>query len=245
MKKIAVIALSLGLLGALPAAQAATVSVDAGTYVFSYDDSFLTGSIFSSGSNVFTFSGLSYQASATGGGAENGLAVGSFNGYNGQPYPIVITPKAGYQIIGVTESVYGGYAATASADADGAAGVSAGLVSRWVLLNGVYPLGQNTPYQIGGVVSGDPSVSSTYKASGSLDFTPAITADGLVPGPVVLASLDLLVAAGAHGNGSAAIGTLNQYQIGVQTAAVPEPEALALMLAGLGLVGFKLARRKN
>ncbi len=245
MKKFAVAALSLGLLSVLPAAQAATVSVDAGNYVFSYDDSFLTGSIFSAGSNVFTFAGLSYVASAPG---SSELTVASFDGYAGKPYPVVITPKAGYQIVGVTESIFGQAQATAGAGQGAVAGVGAGLVSRWVLREGVFPLGQNTPFDVAAVaLAGGPTVSGNYAVSGSLDFGPAISADNLAPGAVVLSALDLVLNTSASGVGSSAAGSLNTYQIGVRavpTAPVPEPQSVALLLAGLGFLGYRMASRK-
>lgn len=245
MKKFAVAALSLALLSVLPAAQAATVSVDAGNYVFSYDDSFLTGSIFASGGNVFTFAGLSYLASTPG----NELSVASFDGYAGKPYPIVITPKAGYQIVGVTEAIFGQASATAGAGEGAVAGVSAGLVSRWVLREGVFPLGQNTPFDVAAVaVAGGPTVSGNYAVSGSLDFGPAISADNLAPGAVVLSALDLVVNTAVSGVGGSATGSLIAYQIGVRaapTAPVPEPQSVALLLAGLGFLGYKLATRKG
>ena len=245
MKKFAVAVLSLGLLGALPAAQAATVSVDAGTYTFSYDDSFLAGSSFSSLGNTFTFSNLGYLTGALGGISEVGVAGSSTNGYLNVGYPITITAKAGYQITGLTESVSGNYLAGAGAASDAYAGVSGSLVSRWVYADGVVPLGQNTPSQAGYLVSGQ-SLFGSYTASGSLDFTPVIASEHLAAGgSIVLSSLDLQAFAVAHGAGSTAAVTLDKYRIGVQTTAVPEPETLALVLAGLGVVGLKTGRRNK
>ncbi|MGC4062263.1 MAG: PEP-CTERM sorting domain-containing protein [Aquabacterium sp.] len=245
MKKFAVAVLSLGLLGALPAAQAATVSVDAGTFIFSYDDSFLAGSSFSNVGNSFTFGGLGLAATSVGGVNELDIASKSADGYFNVGYPITITAKAGYQIIGLTESVSGRYEAVAGSAQDAMSGLSGSLLSRWVYANGVVPLGQNMPYQTGYVVAGQDGISGEYKASGSLDFLPVITSEGLAPGSIVLSSLYLQALAMSHGNGSGAVATLNQYQIGVQTAAVPEPESVALLLAGLGVVGAAVVRRNK
>lgn len=244
MKKFAVALLSLGLLGALPAAQAASVTVDAGTYTFSYDDSFLAGSSFSSSGNTFTFSNLGYLASALGGVVDMNTSGGTFDSYN-KPFPIVITPKAGYQITGLSELVSGRYTAAAGSDAGSAAGASGGLVSYWVYANGVTPLGQNTPNQVAFVTDGQNPIGGAYTASGTLDFTPVIASEHLAPGAVVLSALDLRATALAFGAGSGADASLNVYQIGVQTAAVPEPEVLALVLAGLGVVGLRMGRRSQ
>jgi hypothetical protein len=245
VKKFAVAALSLGLLGALPAAQAATVSVDAGTFVFSYDDSFLAGSSFSNVGNSFTFGGLGLTATAVGDVNEMDVASKSADGYLGVGFPITITAKAGYQITGLTESVAGRYEAVAGSAQDAAAGLSGSLVSRWVYADGVVPLGQNTPSQVGFVLAGQNGISGTYTASGTLDFLPVIASEGLAPGSIVLSSLYLQAFAAAHGTGSGAVATLDHYQIGVQTAAVPEPESVALLLAGLAVVGAAAVRRSK
>ena len=67
MKNVVIAALSAGLLGVLPAAQAASVSIDAGNYVLSYEDTFLTGATVSTSGGDVTFSNLSYNTYALGG----------------------------------------------------------------------------------------------------------------------------------------------------------------------------------
>jgi hypothetical protein len=245
VKKIAVAVLSLGLLGALPSAQAAAVSVDAGTFTFTYDDSFLAGSSFSSVGGVFTFSGLGYEAVALGDVVPMASSGGSFDGYFGNPAPILITPKAGYQITGLTESIAGRYLAAAGTEQGNMAGAAGSAVSYWVYQNGVTPLGMNVVSQSGFVSAGDAQVGGTYSASGSLNFLPVIAAEHLAPGTIMLSATDIRASALAYGAGSGAAATVNQYQIGVQTAAVPEPETVALILAGLGVVGLRLGRRNQ
>lgn len=238
MKKFAVVALSLGLLGALPVAQAAAVSVDAGSFVLSYEDTFLPGASVSVSAGVVTFSGLGYSTYVPGyaPGGFNGF-VGSFDSY-GKPYPIIITAKAGFDIASLTESVSGEFLAKAVGQGS-QAGAGAGLVSRWVTLDGADLLGQNSPNQQLAGVTADQVANGNYTVSGSLNIG--------VPGAIALSALDLIGGVGAIGAyGTVARVSISQYQIGVQTAAaVPEPGALALVLAGVGVVGLKLRRSKQ
>lgn len=235
MKKFAIAALSLGLLSAGSVAQAASVTVDAGTYLLSYEDTFLPGATVSVAGGVVTFGGLDFGTFAIGGSVEVNGAVSSFDSYSGKPFPIVITAKSGYSLSGLTESLAGDHRAVAGDSQDAQAGVVAGLVSRWVTVNGTDPLGQNTPYQSVALSAGQTSAGA-FNASGALAFSST--------GPVGLAALDLLVGAGASGQGSAAYVKVNQYQIGAQTTAVPEPQVLALVLAGLGVVGMRARRHR-
>lgn len=236
MKKFAIAVLSLGLLGALPTAQAAAVTVDAGNYLLSYEDTFLPGATVSVSGGVVTFGGLNYNTSAVGGSVEVNGTIGSFDSYGSNPFPIVITAKAGYVFSGLVESVSGEHRATAGEAQDAQAGISAGLVSRWVTVEGVEPLGQNTPYTVIPVGPGQSS-SGAFIASGALTFASA--------GPIGLSAIDLMAAAGATGQGSSASVSVNQYKIGAQVTAVPEPEVIALVLAGLGVVGYRTRRHER
>ncbi len=236
MKKFAIAVMSLGLLGALPVAQAASVTVDAGNYFLSYEDTFLPGASVSVAGGVVTFGGLDYSTFAIGDAIPANGTIGSFDSYGGKPFPIVITAKTGYALSGLVESVAGDHRAVAGDAQDAQAGVMAGLVSRWVTVNGTDPLGQNTPYQLVSLASGQAS-SGAFNATGALAFSTS--------GPIGLSALDLLAGAGATGQGSAAYVTLSQYKIGVQTTAVPEPEVLALVLAGLGVVGYRARRHQQ
>lgn len=235
MKKFAIAALSLGLLSAGAVAQAASVTVDAGNYFLSYEDTFLPGATVSVAGGVVTFGGLDYSTFAIGGSIPVNGVIGSFDSYGGKPFPIVITAKTGYTLSGLTESLGGDHRAVAGDSQDAEAGVVAGLVSRWVTVNGTDPLGQNTPYQTVALGSGQASAGA-FNASGSLGFASS--------GPIGLAALDLLVGAGASGQGSASYVKMSQYQIGAQTTAVPEPQVLALVLAGLGVVGLRARRQQ-
>lgn len=245
MKKLAIAALSLGLLGAVSAAHAAPVTIDAGNFELTYQDEFLTGLSLTYADGVFSLTGPGLVANATGGvDAEPSFGILSVNSYTGL-FPILLAPKAGYQISGVTESVLGSYSASAGSSEGASAMVSAGLVSRWVYLNGADMLGQNIAGTVAAALAaGDAPVQGSFIATGAVDFMPQMASLNLAPGTVGLSSLDVLVGAGAQGNGSAAAGTLTTYRLGVAVTAVPEPEALGLLLAGLGVVGVALGRRR-
>ena len=233
-------------MGVLPAAQATPVTVDAGTFTLTYDDSFLAGTSFSLVGSVFSFSGALASVSASASGTSESYAGGSFNGWNGGVYPIVLTPKAGYQIAGVAESVSGTYSIDGGvAGGDGAAVVLGGFVSNWVLLDGVYTLGQNVKGTMVTALAGQTEVDAKFNVGGDVDFTAAIGALKLSPGAVVLSSIDFSFGALASGTGASASGTAEQYQLSVKTSMVPEPELLGLLLAGLGVVGLKLSRRQQ
>lgn len=235
--------LSLALFGALPAAQAASVSVDAGTFVFTYDDSFLPGAAFSHSEGVFSFSNLAMQTYAIGAELESNGA-GAFFGYDGIA-PLYLTPKAGYAIAGVTESISGSFAAS-PADIEGStASVGAVFVSRWVQQDGGFLFGQNMGSQIPADLSAGQGVAhGGYQAVGSLDFSAAAAANNLPAGAVMLSHLDLVVTAGAQGLGSGAIGSLDVYRMNVQVVPVPEPEGMALALVGAGIIGVSTLRRR-
>ena len=237
MNKLAIAALSLGLLATAPATFAAPVTIDAGNFQLTYQDELLAGLTLSYASGVFTVSGAGLTATASGEGQEFDVAVLPLDSYGGKPFPIILTPKAGFQIAGVTETVKGSYQATAG-QGESVAGITAGFVSRWVDTNGLDPLWQNTAFTLGAAEPGQ-SASGAFEASAFIGFTPVTTRT------VALSALDVIVNAAATGAGSQASGTVTTYQLGVSVTPVPEPEALALMLAGLGVVGFSLSRRRG
>lgn len=235
MNKFAIAALAAGLLGGLASAQAATVSIDAGDYVLSYEDTFLTGATVSASGGVVTFSNLSFNTYALGGITEVNSSIGSFDSYGGKPFPIVITAKSGLNITGLTESAGGEYRANAVDAQGGLAGAAGGLVSRWVTASGADLLGQNTPNAVALLQAGE-SMAGSFLATGSIGFTSSQA--------IALSALDLIINAGAFGEGSASYVSLTKYQIGVQTAAVPEPEVLALALAGLAVLALRRGLNK-
>ncbi|MFT3856745.1 MAG: PEP-CTERM sorting domain-containing protein [Aquabacterium sp.] len=238
MKNIAVAALSLGLLASASVAQAAPVSVDAGQFVLSYDDSFLPGATVSFDAGVITFTNVNVSASSTGGDTEPVIGSSSFNSYLGNPFPIVLTAKAGYKITSVTETVMGGYGLS-SPSLSGGSAASIGALSYWLNPVTMDMLGLNVPndgphilpegYEMG---SGSMTGSSTLDIAGGLSS-------------VALTSIDFVAIAYAPEAGAGAMSSLTEYKVGAQVTAVPEPEVIGLLLAGLGVVGATMARRRQ
>lgn len=238
MNKIAIAALSLGLLGAMSATHAAPVTIDAGNFEFTYHNEYLAGLSLSYADGFFTLSGPGLLASATGGANEVDVQGLSSSSVSSSFLPIVLTPKAGYQISGVTESVLGYYSASVGQSVDGSASVIAGLVSRWANVSGMEFLGMNVPVATAAVLTdGDAPAQGSFIGTGSLDFLPTMASLNLAPGAVALAALDVVVGAAASGNGSQASGVLTAYRLGVAVTPVPEPQAIGMLLAGLGVVG--------
>lgn len=225
------IALSLGLLSAVPAF-AAPVTIDAGNFELTYQNDYGLNLVFAGG--VFTLSGTGLSVSA---GAQNpeDAALISVDSYNGKPYPILITPKAGYQISGVTETIFGNYSASVGQAGGSMAVVGAALTSYWVSGEGLGQIALNAPAWSVSLTAGQAPVQGTFSAAGTLGFNGA-------EGSVALSALTAYITAVA-GNGQAS-GELTKYQLGVAVTPVPEPEALGLLLAGLGVVGFTMARRR-
>lgn len=228
MNKIS-IALSLGLLSAVPAF-AAPVTIDAGNFELTYRDEFGLNITFANG--VFTLNGAGLSVSADAQTPEDSDYV-AVDSYNGKPFPILITPKAGYQIAGVTESIFGNFSASLGQTPGGSASIGASLVSYWVHGVGLDTVVNNEPLWATTLAAGQ--MQGSFSATGSVGF-------GGSNGTVALSALSAYIAAGV--NGGQASGELTTYQLGVAVAPVPEPETLGLLLAGLGVVGFTMARRR-
>lgn len=90
-------------------------------------------------------------------------------------------------------------------------------------------------------------VSSYAIALDDTLLTPAFTAAAAAPAAESF-STELALAAGSHTLSIKNVGALmlgGSYQLQMVTSPVPEPETWALMLGGLGLVGFASRRRKQ
>lgn len=249
MNKLALAAvLSFGLLSAVPAVHAAPVTIDAGTFQLTYEDQYLVGLNVSFSGGVFTLTGPGLVSTVTATGVEEQLdeAFLAVDGHNGKPFPLVLTPKAGYQITGVTESVLGTYSASVGNVEGYTAIVGAALVSNWVYMDGKDQLGFQEPYTVAAVLgAGNAPVQGEFTATGTLDFQAKIAELGLAPGAVGLADLKAIVGTGVSGIGSQATGVLTTYRLGVAVSPIPEPQGYGMLLAGLGVVGLTLARRRS
>ncbi|MBI5925767.1 MAG: PEP-CTERM sorting domain-containing protein [Aquabacterium sp.] len=236
MKKFAVAALMLAVSSSMSVANAAPVTVDAATYTLTYDNSFLAGvpSVGVVGDAV-TFGGASAVAASPLLGTPS-VAAYAIDSYNGNPFPIIVTAKAGYKITGLTETVSGLYNAFVSPTAAGTAMSGAGFQSFWVANDVVQG---NSGSQLLANVSADAqpfSASGAYDVSGTLALASSAST-------VNMSATGFMIFADATGSGLAQT-SLSSYKLNVQTAAVPEPEMLGLMLAGLGVAVFSLRRHR-
>lgn len=105
-----------------------------------------------------------------------------------------------------------------------------------------YNFSLNAPFQgFANAVSnwGITSWSATLNGR-ALALTSGANAGSLSGNAAFISGVNSLVISGVTGSG----GGSYQYNIGGSVAAVPEPEAFAMLLAGLGLVGA-IARRRN
>jgi hypothetical protein len=220
------------------AANAVPVTIDAGTYLLTYDDSFMPTVTVGAGGGV-TFSGASLLASDAGDATPTSYAVASLDSYGSNPILITVTAKAGYTITGLTESILGNYT-DSNNGVSGYAVSSAAFSSFWLTSSDVQWNNAGTVVGMAQALSGKQTVSGTYTVSGALDLAGATSL-------LQLSAISLMASADAVG-GSYATTSLSSYLLNVQTSAtsvVPEPESLGLVFAGLGIVGLQLARRRG
>ncbi len=237
MKKFAVAALVLGVSSLMSVAHAAPVTVDAATYTLTYDNSFLAGvpTVGVVGDAV-TFSGATAVAASPLLGSPS-IASYSIDSYEGRPFPIILTAKAGFKITGLTETVSGLYNVGVSPTAAGSAMSGAGFQSFWVANDVVQG---NSGNQLLGSVSSD---TQPFTSSGAYDVSGALALASSAD-KVNLSATGFMIFANTTGSALAQT-TLSSYKLNVQTAAVPEPEMFGLMLAGLGVAAFSLRRHRT
>lgn len=227
----------LGVSSLTSVAQAAPVTVNAGTYTLTYDDSFLAGTpSVSVAGDAVTFSGATAVAASPLLGAPS-ITSYAIDSYNGRPFPIFLTAKTGYTITGLTETVSGAYNAFVSPTAAGTAMSGAGFQSFWIANDVVQ---SNSGSQVLANVN---SSTQPFSASGSYDVAGSLALASSAS-TVNLSAVGLMIFANASGNGLAQT-TLSSYKLNVQTAAVPEPEMFGLVLAGLGVAAFSLRRHRT
>jgi hypothetical protein len=210
---------------ATPAASAAFVSNDYGSYSVLYDDSTALGApSFNSGGagNSVSF-GWSFPSASV--SSNSGLATGSL------PLPeFTITPNAGYVLSGPVSSFFGS-------------------------LNYVETAGSTTSVTLSGLVSinGGPAfASSSLITKTPIDaFSGLYTGDGVgligtfssfhFSGGLLSASADVTVPGGFAQVSSQPSQSI--ASISFNAAPVPEPESYLLMLAGVALLGALVRRR--
>lgn len=218
-------------------ASAAIQSVDAGSYIFSYDDSFWGtnipfGPVFSQSGNTFTFSNLGYEAS------ENGLRSGDKVGYyNDSTYDPVISvlAKANYRVEAITLGATGQLSTTIGASQQASASADAQLVAYWNSWSGPYVLAQTYSQK---------DRSDTYGVNGSYNIGDTVFFEDDQK-QVALTFYGINGNVTANGLGSTGRSTFDTSYFTVQVSAIPEPASYAMVLAGLAIVGAMGRRRSR
>lgn len=88
--------------------------------------------------------------------------------------------------------------------------------------------------------------SQTFDPWGAFDFGPDFGSTGFGSHTVSGLSTGVLYAVSVYGGGVMPPGSAGSYDLtlSIPTAPVPEPETYAMLMAGLGLLGFVARRRK-
>lgn len=244
MKKFAIIAI----LGSIYAtsASAAIQNVNASGFTFSYDDSYWNSPVSQSG-NTVTFTNLGLSGTVLGAGTETVYGGFGFEGF------VTIKANAGEQISQIVTSGLGNTTLTVGSGGGFSAsgtipyvnsgfGYMGNFGSTWVSNQESY-VGSGSAVIIGGSSNNTPGETVTgtamyldYPFSGFVAGTTMAT--GLTFGAVNLAAM---------GEGSSAQSSIDSISYTVSVSSinpVPEPETYAMLLAGLGLIGAAVKRRK-
>ncbi|MEY4766670.1 MAG: hypothetical protein RI907_3343 [Pseudomonadota bacterium] len=243
VSKIAVAALAL--FGA-HAAQAVVITTgDLGHYTITIDTSFFEATNVHAEAGGLTLGTSGYGVMA----ASDGARVGQFarnygyaDGETASPVLITINAASGYVVTGVTESLIG----TAYSNASVAGSVAKGILnydSRWKSsANGGETFASNDgPLQA--LVIDAVGVSPETLRDFNLKLTTSF--GNLAGATVTMSDASLTMLAKVIGGGAVSDFGLDKYKLNVTVSAVPEPESLALLLAGVGVVGLTMNRRKQ
>lgn len=206
-------------------ALAATQTLDAGNYTITYDDAAL-GSF---GILMPTASGVSFAPSG------DGFSVESFSGIKttSSIVALTITADAGYTLTGFNLSEQGSYLKFG----DGSKVSAGGNLTVQDLVN----TGASVTKQL--AVSAPLTNSTTFENLVSSSWTASAGAQ-LGTTKATVSIYNILGAWAVSANeGYATIGKSNVI-LDVGVAAVPEPQSFAMLLAGLGVVGAMVRRRR-
>lgn len=239
MKKTLLIGAALSLLGAAPVAQAATSSYNVITTWFEPDtqpnDSIFKGT-FDYDSATHTVSNL------------QGILSESMTGTNvGYPNDTMTWLSLNYQLSSVYDATLGGLLVTTFKNPTTSTFTTVGGGNGWSPQSGIdnggvyagWPKPAKNPgnaYAMIFVNTANPLAALTQGQINKLAY--ADCAPGGMMGAVCMTGTSVA--------GYGAIGTMSGYPVSQTiTAAVPEPEAYAMLMAGLGLMGFIARRRRN
>ena len=233
--------LPLGLIATASAQAANYMEIDGDNVQFFYDADFWGENAATVTGNTISFDlGTDYTTSAkvkTSGA--NSLASQTLQ--QSDPFGLVVVAKGGYQLQNYLEaSLVGHY--TLAAQGGYAVGSAAGFVNSGTFTGGTfnpapwsgdYYSAYNIVFSSGAVSSGALNTSGTAGALGVV-----------VPG----LGIETFVASGVQQAGpgsSTSVVSSVSYGVAVVAAPVPEPEAYAMLLAGLGALALAARRRKG
>ncbi len=225
-------------------AQAAMVTRDLGDVSVTVDESFLSSFSIQAQGNELVINTEAFNAAAPSGGLDYSIVSAAYDpsGVPGSAWMVVTSNTSDLVITGLKESISGIYSGRVAAGSTNTAAAGLDFVSNWSPAGVAVPLftpanGASSQVLDLSGASGSTAVESSFKVSASSSFS----------GQSSVAMTSFLVNLGAmiSGNASGSI-SASQYRVSFTTAdatAVPEPQNVALILAGLGVVGLRLSRR--
>lgn len=217
-------------------ASAGTQTVDAGSYTFSYDDSFWAGAVSKVG-NVFTFANLADQGYSAN---TRGTNIGSYASFGDYSYAgVVVKAKAGNQISSIDTSFAGTLTYTLPNKPDAYVSYDAYAGTSWKTNKG------DTDRNSSGSTSGTLRYDTSPVGSGQIGISATDAQNGLFLAGTTIATGEFYAVASvsAYKTGTKIDLTYDTVSFAVAVTAVPEPESYAMLLAGLGLMGFVARRR--
>jgi len=219
-------------------AQAGSATV--GNVLISWDDAFLGGVTVTQSGGELVFSNFSFEAYMKGGTGATAPAV-STNAY-GDPLPVLTITALSGVLDTVSQTVSGyafGYASSASL-----AVAKTNLITYWT------NAADATELAGGQQISGAMPIAHMPGTDEAIyedpySFTQIVNLSSAGVKSANLSTLTLSLFSLVQGEGNVGVNA-TEYRIGATTvaAAVPEPEAIAMMLAGLGVVTLRLRRRQ-
>ena len=222
---------------AATSAQAGTATV--GNVSISWDDAFLGGVTVTQQGGELVFSDFNFEAYMKGATGVTTPTV-STNAY-GDPQPVLTITALSGVLNTVTQTVSGYSFGAVSSNALAVAKTN--LITYWT------NAADATQLAGGQQISGAMPIAHMPGTDEAIyedpySFTQTVNLGSAGVKSANLSTLTLSLFALVQGEGAAGVNA-TEYRIGATTAAaVPEPEAIAMMLAGLGVVGLRLRRRQ-
>jgi hypothetical protein len=225
-------------------AQAAMVTKDLGDVSVTVDESFLSAFSFQALGSELVISTEAFNASAPSGGLDYSVVSKAYDpsGLPGSAWMVVTSNTSDLVITGLKESISGIYSGRVAAGSTNTAAAGLDFASNWSPANVAVPLftpanGASSQVLDLSGASGSDAIESSFKVSASSSFSGQSS--------VAMTSFIVNLLGVVSGNAAGSI-SATQYRVSFTTAdatAVPEPENVALILAGLGVVGLRLSRR--